>query len=391
MGWLQSTSVEIAKSSGEISFQASSQVSSELQLRADADGLHCRMGAIEKSWSSDEVTALRSVKVSGAYPPLWKMELKSASGGWIDVLDSYDENSLLTMMEGISVQLHVPFKEHTGRLVRRDEHGMGVVEQLGRFPDRWPRPQRLPSISLTFRHGPGSVQASLPTQCESSPLIAFWTSIALSAALGLVILYLSTVGEIFDYAQLLWPVMTTTVMLVFWMVFNSRSGELESSHRLRLSATTISIQPKFVGIVPLRAKIWAMDEFMDIDSDEQGRLSLVVAGRRYTMRMQRREAEWFVGEIATQIEQLMVDRIDAVRKEQKLELSEAFKQFDTNNDGTLSSTELETAIEEFGIGLSKNQMIVLMQDMDKDSDGQIDYQEFVNRFTDRGTGAEEEE
>ena len=214
---------------------------------------------------------------------------------------------------------------------------------------------------------------------------------AFAAALGLVVLYLRTVGEIFDYVQLMWPIITTSLTIGFWMVFNARSGELESSHRLRLSATTISIQPSFVGIVPLQPKIWPIDEFMDIDSDEHGRLSLLVAGRRYTMRMQRREAEWFVGEIASQIEQLMVNKIDAVRKEQKLELSEAFKKFDINGDGTLSSTELESAIEEFGIGLSKNQMIVLMQDMDKDSDGQIDYHEFASRFTDRGSASNEEE
>ena len=54
------------------------------------------------------------------------------------------------------------------------------------------------------------------------------------------------------------------------------------------------------------------------------------------MSMHRREAEWFVGEVATQMEQLMVDRINDVRKSMNLELKEAFKKFDTNGDGSLS-------------------------------------------------------
>ena len=88
----------------------------------------------------------------------------------------------------------------------------------------------------------------------------------------------------------------------------------------------------------------------------------------------------------------MVDRINEARESMNLELKEAFKKFDTNNDGNLSTEELEAAIEEFGIGLSKLQMKVLMRDIDKDSDGKIDYNEFIDRFSsiNSNEGTEEE-
>ena len=74
-----------------------------------------------------------------------------------------------------------------------------------------------------------------------------------------------------------------------------------------------------------------------------------------------------------------------------LELKEAFKKFDVNNDGNLSPDELEAAIDEFGIGLSKLQMKVLMRDIDRDSDGKIDYSEFVERFSSMANSQRTEE
>ena len=109
------------------------------------------------------------------------------------------------------------------------------------------------------------------------------------------------------------------------------------------------------------------------------------------MSMHRREAEWFVGEVATQMEQLMVDRINDVRKSMNLELKEAFKKFDTNGDGNLSPEELEVAIDDFGIGLSKLQMKVLVRDIDRDSDCKIDYNEFVERFSSMANNPRQEE
>jgi len=282
-------------------------------------------------------------------------------------------------------------KEHTGRLVRRDEHGMGVVEQLARFPERWPRPSKLPSITFGFRTGVGSVYTTIPTRSTQSALAFFWITFLASFAIGFSMLYLQTIGDQKDYSQLIWVVLFPVLTLTYWLIFNSNTGQLESRHRLELTATNVSLQPKFLGLIPLKTKIWEMEDFMDIDADENGRLTVYIGERRYSMGMHRREAEWFVGEVATQMEQLMVDKINDVRKSMKLELKQAFKRFDKNDDGNLSPDELEAAIDDFGIGLTKLQMKVLMRDIDRDSDGKIDYNEFVERFSSKEKMKDSEE
>ena len=204
-------------------------------------------------------------------------------------------------------------------------------------------------------------------------------------------LFLRSIGDT-DYTQLIWVFIFPFLTCAYWLMFNSNTGQLESRHKLMISATNISLQAKFLGLIPLKTKIWDLEKFVDIDANEDGRLTLFVGDRRYSMSMHRREAEWFVGEVATQMEQLMVDRINDVRKSMNLELKEAFKKFDTNGDGSLSPDELEVAIDDFGIGLSKLQMKVLMRDIDRDSDGKIDYNEFVERFSSmaKNHGTEEE-
>ncbi len=389
MGWLQSTSIDLSDSSEKGAFSAKSCISSDMDVIANESGLHFKVGIAEKTFETKSVKALRTVRENNTLPAIWTLQLKS-DDEWIDILESYDENSLLNMMNGIASKLSVPLKEHTGRLVRRDEHGMGVVEQLAHYPDRWPRPSRLPSIKFGFRHGQNRVYTTIPTRSTQSALAFFWITFLASFAVGFSMLYLQTIGDR-DYTQLIWVVLFPALTLAYWVIFNSNTGQLESRHRLDLTATNVSLQPKFLGIIPLKTKIWNMEEFVDIDADEQGRLTLFIGDRRYSMGMHRREAEWFVGEVATQMEQLMVDKINNVRKSMKLELKQAFKRFDKNGDGCLSPEELESAIDDFGIGLSKLQMKVLMRDIDRDSDGKIDYNEFVERFSSRENKENSEE
>ena len=143
MGWLQSTAIDLSDSSVGGSFSGKSCISSEMELTADDSGLHFKVGVAEKMYEKDSIQALRTIRENNNLPALWTLQLKLDNGEWVDILESYDENSLLNMMNGIAAKLLLPLKEHTGRLVRRDEHGMGVVEQLARYPDRWPRPERL--------------------------------------------------------------------------------------------------------------------------------------------------------------------------------------------------------------------------------------------------------
>tara|TARA_Y100001980_G_C14555866_1_gene345482 strand:+ start:4672 stop:5850 length:1179 start_codon:yes stop_codon:yes gene_type:complete len=380
MGWLQSTSINQTKSADDGSFSVKSCISTDMNMFVDDDGIHFQLGIAEKRYKKESIKALKTICTNDSLPSLWKLQMKLEDESWVDILESYDENSLLNMMNGIASKLLLPMKEHTGRLVRRDEHGMGVVEQLAIFPDRWPRPEKLPSIRFDFRKEEDSVYTTIPTRSTQSALLFFWISVLFSVGLGLSMFYLRSIGDR-DYNQLIWVFIFPSLTLLYWLFFNSNTGQLESKHRLIISAKNISLQPKFLGIIPLKTRIWEMDDFIDIDSDESGRLTLFIGEKRYSMKMHRREAEWFVGEVATQMEQLMVDKINSARMSMNLELKEAFKKFDKDGDGNLSLEELESAIDDFGIGLSKLQMKVLMRDIDTDSDGKINYSEFVDRFS----------
>ena len=390
MGWLQSTSIDLSESSADGTFSAKSCISSDMHMFADDEGLQFKVGIAEKTFKKGEINALRTIREEKTLPAIWILQAKLDGGEWIDILESYDENSLLNMMNGIASKLLLPIKEHTGRLVRRDEHGMGVIEQLARYPDRWPRPEKLPSIQFGFRKGQDAVYTTIPTRSTQSALLFFWGTFLFSIAVGISMLFLRSIGDT-DYTQLIWVFIFPFLTCAYWLIFNSNTGQLESRHKLTISATNISLQAKFLGLIPLKTKIWDLEKFVDIDANEDGRLTLFVGDRRYSMSMHRREAEWFVGEVATQMEQLMVDRINNVRKSMNLELKEAFKKFDTNGDGNLSPEELEVAIDDFGIGLSKLQMKVLMRDIDRDSDGKIDYNEFVERFSSMANNPRTEE
>ncbi len=60
------------------------------------------------------------------------------------------------------------------------------------------------------------------------------------------------------------------------------------------------------------------------------------------------------------------------------EYREAFKVFDKNNDGLISSAELKAVMQQIGETLSDTDISEMIQEADKDGDGQINYQEFVN-------------
>lgn len=65
---------------------------------------------------------------------------------------------------------------------------------------------------------------------------------------------------------------------------------------------------------------------------------------------------------------------------------EAFKVFDTNGDGTITMAELERVMLELGTPLSREELDELMEDVDVDKDGVIDYKEFTQMML-RGIGA----
>ncbi|KAG4436631.1 EF-hand [Leptodontidium sp. 2 PMI_412] len=65
------------------------------------------------------------------------------------------------------------------------------------------------------------------------------------------------------------------------------------------------------------------------------------------------------------------------------EMRSAFNVFDKDGSGTISVDELGQLMKTFGENLSDEDLKVMIQEVDKNGDGHIDYQEFVNFFLEK--------
>ena len=63
---------------------------------------------------------------------------------------------------------------------------------------------------------------------------------------------------------------------------------------------------------------------------------------------------------------------------QKAEIKEAFDLFDTSGSGTIEAKELRVALQALGYEPSKLEIDKLIQDVDKDKSGKIDFHEFLD-------------
>lgn len=61
----------------------------------------------------------------------------------------------------------------------------------------------------------------------------------------------------------------------------------------------------------------------------------------------------------------------------KIELKECFNIFDSDKSGTISAKELKKVLEALNIKVKDEEVNLLLQSMDKDGSGQIDFEEFA--------------
>ena len=80
------------------------------------------------------------------------------------------EFDALSVAEEIAKLGRARLIEHTGRIVERDEHGLTVLQQIARHPDRWPRPVRTPSMSGSVRVSEKEVIMDIPSEI---PVLGF--------------------------------------------------------------------------------------------------------------------------------------------------------------------------------------------------------------------------
>jgi calmodulin len=69
---------------------------------------------------------------------------------------------------------------------------------------------------------------------------------------------------------------------------------------------------------------------------------------------------------------MMIEKASA--KDPNVELREAFKVFDKNNDGYISESELREVMDQLGENLSDVEIYEMITEADEDGDGKVDYQ-----------------
>ena len=73
---------------------------------------------------------------------------------------------------------------------------------------------------------------------------------------------------------------------------------------------------------------------------------------------------------------MMAKRMSESGSSQDAELREAFKVFDKDGDGFITSTELKLVMKQLGEDLTDEQLADMMKEADSNSDGRIDFPEF---------------
>eukprot|EP00574_Skeletonema_japonicum_P006797 CAMPEP_0201717070 /NCGR_PEP_ID=MMETSP0593-20130828/2907_1 /ASSEMBLY_ACC=CAM_ASM_000672 /TAXON_ID=267983 /ORGANISM="Skeletonema japonicum, Strain CCMP2506" /LENGTH=160 /DNA_ID=CAMNT_0048207037 /DNA_START=77 /DNA_END=559 /DNA_ORIENTATION=- len=73
------------------------------------------------------------------------------------------------------------------------------------------------------------------------------------------------------------------------------------------------------------------------------------------------------------------------------ELRQAFDLFDTDGGGTIDPKELRAAMRSLGLETKNQTVYQMIQDIDKDAKGEIDFDEFLDLMTSKLAGSDTEE
>jgi len=74
------------------------------------------------------------------------------------------------------------------------------------------------------------------------------------------------------------------------------------------------------------------------------------------------------------------EKIRGLIKASPTTLKDIFREMDTDDSGRLSNKEFRNGIRKLGLGLTLREIDLLMNRIDKNMDGMVDYSEFCGRF-----------
>ncbi len=84
-------------------------------------------------------------------------------------------------------------------------------------------------------------------------------------------------------------------------------------------------------------------------------------------------------------------RIPGLSKDEIEELRQAFDLFDTDGNGTIDPKEVRAAMQSLGFEAKNQTIYQIIQDIDKNSTGEIDFDQFLDLMTRRLAGSDSKE
>ena len=275
----------------------------DTKITATSSKLSIIESTSEESWKSDEILGFRcDSKVSGGGHPI-VMELES---GDVELLQISESSSALKFVEKLAKHMSIRFEEYTGRSVEGDEHGMNVIEQIVNFPERWPALQDNNYSLVKFTTIGRFICFTIPSVVQPMLIGVFAITCLVGLVLGLPFSGMIDVGDsaLLSLMTLFAPL---TAILLLWILPNRKY--MHAKHEIRMTSKRITVIPKFLGLFPMSARSWDIDQFRDLDVAEGGRLTFLFGDERLFCDMDILEAEWVFSEIANQLEVLgLADR-----------------------------------------------------------------------------------
>ena len=243
-----------------------------LEILLTKSNLSFRINGEEVKVSSKELEEIFTVSDNNLY----SIVAKSTNGSQeLFVLEN--ELTILRIAEQTAAYYKIKLLEHTGRSVESDEHGLSVLQQISKFPERWPD-RKSEKISLSKVSNIGNItQIEIPSKLDNSHLQFY--------ILGSLITLL--IGAIVDYdvnsisISLILGLMPFCLFTILLGVYAKNTNKFASKHTMTISKYGIFLQGKFLGLFALNVEQFGFNEFKDLDVSNGKYLTFLFGERRF--------------------------------------------------------------------------------------------------------------
>ena len=140
---------------------------------------------------------------------------------------------------------------------------------------------------------------TIPSVVSGKALALFCITLLLALSFGIpTTTAFNPEGVIVGWVVLLAPAI---VLVSFWYYGTMRNGWLEAKHEIRMSNSSVTLIPRFLGLFPMSPRQWDVSEFRDLDVATDGRLTFLFGHERISCVMDELESfdidyEWQIGQ-----------------------------------------------------------------------------------------------